>query len=519
MARELEQGVPMRHLAWLGGIAAFVLSSIAVSGGPAEAGKADDTLNIALPKAVENYDQYFNTAREGIVFARQVWDTLLDHDPKTGEYKPLLAKSYRWVDPVTLDFELRQGILFHDGEKFDADDVVYTLNWVSDPANKVLTQENVAWIKSAEKTGPFAVRLHLKAPFPAALEYLSGPVPIYPHVYYAKVGPQGMSRKPIGTGPYKVAEAEPGKSFTLVKNDSYSKDSPKGQPRIGKIVERTIPETPTQIAEIMTGQMDWIWQVPADQAEKLRQVPSLTVKSAETMRIGYIGFDAAGRSGDTPVRKRQVREAIAHAVDRAAMVKNLVRGDSHVVNAACFRSQLGCTEEGIKTYAYDPALAKKLLAEAGYADGFDIDIYAYRDRPWTEAIIGYLRAVGIRAKLSYLEYAALRDKNWAGTTPLVYMTWGSNSVNDVSAILGNFFKFSPDDFARDETLKTLIETGDTSVDPDVRKASYKAALQRIADEIYWVPTFSYVANYAFTSDLEFTPDADEVPRFYSAHWK
>jgi peptide/nickel transport system substrate-binding protein len=504
----------MRILAWLGGAAALVLATL-----PAEAGKSNDTLNIALSKAIENYDQYFNTAREGIVFARQDWDTQLDRDPRTGEYKPLLAQSYRWVDPLTLDFTLREGIVFHNGAKFDADDVVYTLNFVSDPANKVLTQANVSWIKSVEKTGPYAVRLHLKAPFPAALEYLAGPLTIYPHEYYAKVGPQGMSRQPIGTGPYKVVAAEPGKSFTLVKNTAYFKDSPKGQPEIGKIVERTIPEVPTQVAELLTGQTDWLWQVPADQTEKLRQMPNLTVKSAETMRIGYIGFDAAGRSGDTPMKNRKVREAIAHAVDRAAMVKNLVRGDSHVVNAACFRTQFGCTEDGVRHYDYDPALAKKLLAEAGYPDGFDTEIYAYRDRQLVEAIIGYLRAVGIRAKLDYLEYAALRDKNWAGTTPLFYMTWGSNSVNDVSAIIGNFFKGSPDDFAHDDELKKWIEAGDTSVDPDIRKTNYKKALQRIADEVYWVPMFSYVANYAYTSDLEFTPDADEVPRFYSAHWK
>jgi peptide/nickel transport system substrate-binding protein len=92
-------------------------------------------------------------------------------------------------------------------------------------------------------------------------------------------------------------------------------------------------------------------------------------------------------------------------------------------------------------------------------------------------------------------------------------------VNDVSAIIGNFFKGSPDDFARDATLQKLIETGDTSVDPEVRKTSYKEALQRIAEEVYWVPMFSYVSNYAFTAELDFTPDADEVPRFYAAHWK
>ncbi|HZS84314.1 MAG TPA: ABC transporter substrate-binding protein [Stellaceae bacterium] len=499
-------------LAW----AAVALGLIAPA---AQAGKPDDTLNLAWSAQIENYDQYFNTVREGIVFAREIWDNLVDRDPRTGEYKPLLAKSYRWVDPLTLDFALRQGISFHDGTPFTATDVAYTLNWLADPANKVITQQNVSWIKSVEETGPFAVRIHLKAPFPAALEYLADILPIYPHDYYAKVGPQGMSRHPVGTGPYKVAAAEPGKSFTLLRNDAYFKESPKGRPAIGRIVQRSIAEMPTQIAELMTGSIDWIWQVPADQAEKLRQVPGVTVKSAETMRIGYVGFDAAGRSGATPVKDRRVREAIAHAIDRAAMVKNLVGGDSRVLDAACFPSQFGCTDEGVKRYAYDPALAKTLLAEAGYPNGFDIDIYAYRERPWAEAIIGYLRAVGIRAKLTYLQYAALRDKNWAGTTPLFYMTWGSNSINDVSAILGNFFTGSPDDFARDAQLKSWIETGDTAIDPAVRKANYRQALQRIAEEIYWLPMFSYVANYAFSADLDFSPDADEVPRFYAAHWK
>src|SRR5258708_8381202 len=499
--------------ALLGGIA------LALAAGAAQAGKQDDTLYISWSPQIENYDQYFNSVREGRVFDREVWPSLVDRDPKTGEYKPLLATSYRWVDPLTLDFELRQGIVFHDSTPFGPDDVVYTLNWVSDPANKVILQENVSWIKTVEKTGDAAIRIHLKAPFPAALDYLATILPIYPHDYYARVGPQGMSRQPIGTGPYKIVAAEPGKSFTMVKNDKYFADSPKGRPAIGKIVQRTIGEMPTQIAELLTGRMDWIWQVPADQAAKLRQMPNLAVKSSETMRLGYLGFDASGRSGETPVKNLTVRQAIAHAIDRTAMVKNLVGGDSRVLHAACFPSQFGCTDEGVKRYDYDPVLAKKLLAEAGYPDGFDIDIYAYRERPWAEAIIGYLRAVGIRAKLTYLQYAALRDKNWAGQTQLFYMTWGSNSVNDASAILGAFFKGSPDDFARDAEVQKWVVAGDTSIEPEARKLNYRNALQRIGEQIYWLPMFSYVANYAFSAELDFAPDTDEVPRFYAARWK
>src|SRR5882724_8267375 len=94
-------------------IGAAALVAMAASG--AHAGKRDDTLNLAWRAEIENYDQYFNTVREGIVFAREVWDTLVDRDPVSGEYKPLLAKSYRWADPLTLDFELREGFVFHDG--------------------------------------------------------------------------------------------------------------------------------------------------------------------------------------------------------------------------------------------------------------------------------------------------------------------------------------------------------------------------------------------------------------------
>jgi peptide/nickel transport system substrate-binding protein len=486
---------------------------------PVWAGKKDDTLNFAVYREVENYDFYFNTAREGILVQQLAWDNLIERDPKTGEYKPLLAKSFKWIDDVTMELELREGIKFHNGEPFDADSAVFTINWVSNPDNKVITQANVNWMKNAEKLGPYKIRIHLKQPFPAALEYLAGTVPMYPKDYYAKVGPQGMGREPVGTGPYKVISAKVGDYITFLKNPDYFKDSPKGQPGIGRITMRTIRETNTQVAELLTGGLDWIWQVPADQAEKLAANPQLTIKAAETMRIGYIGMDAAGRAGDTPMKNLKVRQAVAHAVNREAIVKNLIKGDSRVVHAACFPSQFGCTDE-VQRYAFDPARAKALLAEAGYPNGFDIDIYAYRERSWTEAVIGDLRSVGIRARLQYLSYASLRDKNQAGETALFHMTWGSNSVNDVSAILGVFFgKGMPDDYARDVEIHEWLKIADNSVDPNTRKTNYTKALQKIAAQAYWVPTYTYVVNVAFTRDLNFTPDADEIPRFVQARWK
>jgi len=495
----------------------LALLLLAFTASPLLAGKNDNTLRWASDREVENTDAYYNSAREGIVFARLIWDQLLYRDPHTGAYKGLLAKSVRWVSDTTIEADLRKGITFHNGQKFTADDVVFTLNYVVDPANKVVTKANVDWIKNAEKLGPYKVRINLKQPFPAAFDYLAGPIPIYPHEYYAKVGPQGMNLKPIGTGPYKVTFVDPGKAVHFEKNDNYFKASPKGQPSIGKLEYRSIPDKETQVAELLTGGLDWIWRVDKDQAGKLKQMPNLSVVSGETMRVGYVGMRTE-TDHNSPLKDLRVRRAIEHAINRKSMADNLVGGGSRVIYSACFPEQFGCTQN-VPKYDYDPAKAKALLKEAGYPNGFSIDLYAYRERPYAEAIIGYLRDVGITANLRFLKYSALRDQVRAGKTDMVFMTWGSNSVADTSAITGVFFRGTDDDANHDAKVMDWLKSADTSIDANVRKADYRKALARIQDQAYWVPLFTYSINYAFTSDLAFSPTTDEIPHFVNAHWK
>ncbi len=489
----------------------------------AQADKKSDTLNIAFSKELETLDRYFNTAREGIIVARHVFDNLLYRDPVTYEYKGLLAESFKWVNDTELDIVLRQGVLFHDGTEMTADDVVYTLNFAANPDNKVKTQRYSNWIKEVVKTGPYSVKLMLKKPFPAAMEFLSGANPIYPKAYYEKVGTKGFGVKPIGTGPYKAAEVSPGKKIVMVKNERYFKDSPKGQPSIGKIIWRTLPEMNTQVAELMTGALDWIYLVPPDQAKKLAKVPTIQVVPAETMRIAYITFDSANRSGkehgmDNPFKDKRVRQAINHAINKKAIAENLVGGQSRVVYSACYPTQFGC-EQDVAKYEYDPDKAKALLADAGYADGFDTTLYAYRNRPFAEAMVGDLAAVGIKAKLMMMKYAALREKSRAGKAQMQFLTWGSYSINDVSAIVSHFFEFEADDLTKDAKVRDWLVEADSSIDTEKRKALYSKALKRIADEAYWCPMFTYVSNNCFSKDLDFTPYPDAVPRFFQAKWK
>lgn len=484
------------------------------------AGKSNDTLVYVSDSEPENVSPYHNNLREGVILSHLAWDDLIYEDPTTGQFEPELATSWKWESPTSLLLDLRHDVTFQNGDKFSADDVVFTFNYMTSPTSKVVTRQNVDWIKSAEKVGDYQVRILLKAPFPAALEYLAGPLPIFPAAYFQKVGLEGYSKAPIGTGPYKITVIQPGVGVTMVKNPNYFNGSPLGKPKIGTIKFVVISDPETRAAQLMTGAVDWIWRVPPDQAESLKAMPNLTVIGGETMRVGFITMDDTGTSApNSPFKDVRVRQAVNYAINREALANDLVRGGSQPVYTPCFRTQFGCDASVAVKYGYDPAKARELLKQAGYPNGFETDLYAYREREDAEAIIGDLRKVGIIAHLHYLQYAALRTAYRAGKTPMTFQAWGSYSINDASAFVSAFFTGGPDDTAKDPAVIKDLEAADSSNDPAVRKAHYSAALKRISEQAYWAPLFSYSTNYAFTSDLNFKAYPDELPRFYEASWK
>ena len=195
----------------------------------------------------------------------------------------------------------------------------------------------------AEKISQYKVRIALKKPFPAALEFLAGPIPIYPNEYYAQVGPKGMNEKPVGTGPYRVTEHQPGRLVRFERNKDYFKDSPKPQPTIEKLELRLIPDRDTQAAELMAGGLDWTYNVPPDQAEKLKTLPHLDATAGETMRIAFLHFNPSEKSPVPAMRDVRVRRAIGHAIDREAILKNIV-GGGRVIHVHCFPTQFGCDD-------------------------------------------------------------------------------------------------------------------------------------------------------------------------------
>jgi peptide/nickel transport system substrate-binding protein len=502
------------------GLTAALLAATALAT-PAVAGKADNSVRFAFTGgAIPNLDPYFNTLLMGTVLADQVWDTLVYRDPETGEYKGALATAWHQVDNRTLEFELRRGVKFHNGAEFGADDVVYTLNFVSNPDNKAVQLSLVRWIDHVEKLDNYRVRIVTRQPFPAAIATLASPkVAIFPHSYYAKVGPAGMNQKPVGTGPYRVVEHAIGKHVLLERNPDYFRDSPKAQPRIATVEMRFIPDPQTRVAEMVSGGLDLIMYVARDQAEQLRPLPQLQIVSGETSGYTFLHLNTMERTPAPPLRDVRVRQAIMHAIDRETIVKHLVGETARVLHTECFPGQFGCTDEGVVRYAYDPAQAKRLLAEAGYANGFEFDFYAFTDRNIVEAIIGYLRAVGIRARLRYLSLTAVVSAQQAGRVALAQAGW-SNPIADVSNAVSRFHQFSPGaDLSRDAEVRDLLQRADSAMDPGARKEAYAAAFKLIADRAYTLPLYSIPNYYVAAKDLVLRSYTDTVPRFYEMSWK
>jgi peptide/nickel transport system substrate-binding protein len=486
----------------------------------AQAQKSADILRVVFRDGVTNIDPYYNQQRTGIVLQHMAWDALLYREPATFEIKPLLATEWKFVDALTIDFTLRQGVKFHDGSTFTADDAVYTINLVSSPDSKVSTPSNYNWIDHAEKTGDYSIRVKLKKPTPAALQYFAFVLPMYPKAYREKVGAEAYAKAPVGAGPYKITKVEPGVSATFERFDDYWAGSPKGKPAIKSISVRYVPDAATELTELLAQRADWIWQFNPDQFDNINRLPTLQAVRKESMRIGYLSIDAAGRSAPgNPLTKQKVRQAIWYAIDRQAIADKLVTGGSRVPPAPCYPPQFGCDGDAAVKYSYDPAKAKALLAEAGYPNGFDIDLVSYVLPSWGSAVQNYLAAVGIKANLVQLQVAAAIERAAKGQNPLYFGSWGSYSINDVSAVLPNYFTFGNDDYARDPEMKRLVEEGGSTNEPEKRHAAYSAAIKLATEQAYWMPMFTYTTTYAYSKTLDFTPYADELPRFYMSKWK
>ena len=377
----------------------LIASLLGLVAAPAEAQRAQNALTWGYTGEIETLDPYATAKRSSQLVIRNVIETLLYRDPATGEARPLLAKSWHWVDDKTLEFMLRDDSTFQDGQSFNAEDVLFTLAEIKRPSPPVaFAQADYGYIDRVEKIDDFTVRLLLKAPTPSAVDRLTQTLFILPHGAYAKMGPEAFGRAPVGTGPYRAAEFNAGRKLMLTRYAGYH-PAAWGQPRLATINVITIPDPQTQVAELTAGRVDFLWGINPDQVQQLQGVGGIKTVAGGSTAITFLSLDAAGRGGANPLQDRNVRLAIAAVIDRKAISEALQGPGSVVIDAVCHPRQFGCPGD-LPKIVHDVAAAKALMKQSAYPSGFMLDIGAFTDGgPVAEAILGDLRQIGITGKV------------------------------------------------------------------------------------------------------------------------
>lgn len=487
-----------------------------------------DALVVAFPRAVRTLDGNFANLRENDILGLLVDDALYAVDPDTAQPVPLVAKAHRFVDDRTLEVDLRDDVRFHDGAILTAEDVVYTYTYILNEKGKSdYTSRFDRWLASVEARGAHGVTFRLKQPYAMAL---------YDFAMYSKlrrkgtyddaskpdgVNPEAQTLSLNGTGPYRVTAFRPGQQITLERFAGYRAGGPKGAPPLRTITIRIIPDWSTQAAEVMSGGVHWTFGMPTEIAEGAAASGAAQLLSGPSMRTFYVSMDATGRTpGAEPLKDVRVRQALIHALDRDTIVRELLKGSAKVLHTACVPVQFGCSEEGVKRYGFDPARARALLAEAGHANGFDIEFWAAIDRPRCEAIVAQWRAVGVRATLRFVQSATLTQARREQKIALEYASSGSFGIPDAGAILPD--RLGPGsgrNYSGDEELSKTILASVSTYDPATRARLMSEALKRIADQAYWVPLWTDAQNFLMAPQLAYSQPGDGMARLYTARWR
>jgi peptide/nickel transport system substrate-binding protein len=351
------------------------------------------TLIVALPLDPNSLNPPNTAERMAENVSNQIFDALLALDLEANELSPALATEWEVSnDGLRYSFTLREGVTFHDGTPFNAEDVVATFEAGSDPANAYFDEYIGLTVEVIDDYHVVLVRDEPDVVF----ERLLAETPIISAEQFAEGGNQAIEDFPIGTGPFKFVEWVKGNRIVLEANRDYWIE---GLPLVAEVIFRPIPESSTRLAAIQTGEVHIVNRLSSDEAQQLLGVSNVQVIRYPVDRVYYIAFNNLTTGVGLATEDPLVRQAMNYAVDREAIIAGLFDGFADLATGMITPANLGF-DASVEAFPYDPDRARELLAEAGYANGFEIGmacpIGAYTNfEEVCQAVAGYLADVGI----------------------------------------------------------------------------------------------------------------------------
>ena len=405
---------------------------------------------------------------------------------------PALAEKVD-VDETATEFvfHLRHGVTFHDGTPFDADAVKVNLERVMNPDNHLSRRSLVSMVAHVDVLDPSTVKVVLSQPFGAFVNNMAHPgtFMISPKAL-AQYG-KDIATHPVGTGPFKFVSFAPD-TVKTTKNESYWKP---GLPNVDTVTFKAVPESGSRFAMLQTGEAQFIAPLPAELVKPAQAIPSLDVVISPSIVARYLALNTMKK----PFDDLRVREALNYAVDKTAFTKIVFNGYATTMDAPIPPNLGFYSRQG--AWPYDPAKAKALLSEAGYPDGFSVELWGATStlaKRAMEFLQQQFAAVGVKVTVAPLEAGVLTAKLWNvqkpedATMQMDYTGW-SSSTGDADWGLRPLLyskSFPPNLFNiayyHSATADAAIEAGLASADQSKRAAAYAQAQAIIWKDAPWV---------------------------------
>jgi peptide/nickel transport system substrate-binding protein len=491
--------------------AASVALLLAACGGASQGGAASTAAGkhiLTVGNATDMLSMNPYAHSESTQYSRwqHIYQPLDQLDPKTGQFTGILAESWSNPDHNTWDFKLRQGIKFDDGSELSADDVVFSYNRIQTDKDSKQGDvfKNVDSITAPDK---YTVRIHTKTPDAAFYTRLSQRY-ISSKAHYDKLGAEAADKDPDGTGPFKFKEFVPGQRFVVEKNPNYWGDKPYWD----EVVFRPIPEAEVRVTALLNGEAQIVEQVPTQDIDRVQGGANTTTAPYRNNRLMFLAMDPVLAE---PLKNQKVRQAIAYAIDKDAIVKDVLQGKAYRLDQPVGEGILSYDPNYKYPYTFDPGKAKQLLTEAGYPNGFSIDFYTPvnrypRDKDISTAIAGMLANVGIKTNLKTPEWSTFQDEYVKGKYPMYLI--GRGDVVDPSEYLEQYFltgitkrlQFSNPD------VDAALNAQQQEFDPQKRLDLLHKAEQLIVQQAPVVFLFQYQDAYGIARNLSFEPRGDEM---------
>lgn len=437
-----------------------------------------------------------------------VFDTLYLNDERAIP-QPRLAVSHKIVNDATWEFKLRRGVTFHNGTPFTAKDVKFTIERMIDPQTKTFFLPFISTIKEVKIIDDFTIHILTKGPDPLLLKRLSFSLFICPADLFKEKGAEAFFQHPVGTGPFKFVSWTRNDRMVLDANEAYWD----GPPKVKRLIFRPVPEVATRLAELQTGNADIITSIPPFLVPQVKDSANANVQSIPGGRVMFLYINCLTEG---PLKDKRVRQALNYAIDKKSIIENILKGSGVQMAVNLSPLHLGY-DPTLKPYPYDPAKAKKLLAEAGHTSGlklvFNTPSGRYiLDKEVSQAIAGMLNAVGIQTEMKVHEWGTYTQiLTGKKLQDIGFIGWALVLADADSTFFPYFTPESVFSYYSTPALKDKILKARTLLDEKKRLEIYKEIQKEIFEEAPLVYLYQQIDHYGVAKRVSgFQARGDEL---------